>query len=120
MSDLTSPSASDLPIEIPCAEVRHLLDSNQPFLFIDCRTSDEQAICRLPRSHLIPLQDLPEYLGWLRENVKPRLVVYCHHGQRSLRAAHWLRTQGFSSAQSMAGGIDAWSRAIDPSVPRYS
>lgn len=38
---------------------------------------------------------------------------------RSLRVATWLRERGFGSAQSMAGGIDAWSDGVDPSVPRY-
>jgi rhodanese-related sulfurtransferase len=47
------------------------------------------------------------------------IVVLCHHGQRSLSVAMWLRGQGFERAQSLAGGIDYWSRAIDPSVPRY-
>jgi adenylyltransferase/sulfurtransferase len=47
------------------------------------------------------------------------LVIHCHHGGRSLRVTHWLREQGFAKAQSMAGGIDRWSRVIDPSVPRY-
>jgi adenylyltransferase/sulfurtransferase len=47
------------------------------------------------------------------------LVVHCHHGGRSLRVANWLREQGFSQAQSMAGGIDQWSLEIDPTVPRY-
>jgi len=43
----------------------------------------------------------------------------CHHGQRSLSVAMWLRGQGFEQAQSLAGGIDAWSRLIDAAVPRY-
>jgi len=47
------------------------------------------------------------------------IVVVCHHGQRSLSVAMWLRGQGFERAQSLAGGIDAWSRTIDPTVPRY-
>ena len=48
-----------------------------------------------------------------------RLVVHCHLGVRSLQVAHWLRQSGFAQAQSMAGGIDAWSLEIDPSIPRY-
>jgi rhodanese-related sulfurtransferase len=47
------------------------------------------------------------------------IVVLCHHGQRSLSVAMWLREQGFDHAQSLAGGIDAWSRTIDPTIPRY-
>ena len=48
------------------------------------------------------------------------LIVYCHHGVRSLNVVNWLREQGVSGCQSMAGGIDRWSLQIDPSIPRYS
>lgn len=48
-----------------------------------------------------------------------RLVVVCHHGVRSLRVTIWLRQQGFEQAQSLRGGIDAWSAEVDPRVPRY-
>jgi rhodanese-related sulfurtransferase len=47
------------------------------------------------------------------------VLVLCHHGARSLSVAAWLRNQGFTKAQSISGGIDAWSRSIDPTVPRY-
>ena len=47
------------------------------------------------------------------------IVVVCHHGMRSLQAAIWMRQQGYESATSVAGGIDAWSRLIDPTVPTY-
>lgn len=47
------------------------------------------------------------------------IVAYCHAGVRSLSVAHWLREQGFERAQSLAGGIDAWSREVDPTVTRY-
>jgi len=46
-------------------------------------------------------------------------VVLCHQGQRSMHVALWLRQQGFESTQSLAGGIEEWSRSVDPSVPRY-
>jgi rhodanese-related sulfurtransferase len=48
-----------------------------------------------------------------------RLIVVCHHGVRSLNATYWLRRQGFENAQSLRGGIDAWSVEIDPGVARY-
>ncbi len=47
------------------------------------------------------------------------IAVLCHHGARSLNVTVWLRNQGFAQAQSVAGGIDAWSLQIDPAVPRY-
>ena len=48
------------------------------------------------------------------------IVVVCHHGVRSANVTAWLRQQGFENAQSMRGGIDQWSRTIDPKVPMYS
>jgi rhodanese-related sulfurtransferase len=52
-------------------------------------------------------------------NNRLTLIGLCHHGQRSLSVTMWLRNQGFDQAQSLAGGIDAGSRTIDPTVPRY-
>ncbi|MGH7753968.1 MAG: rhodanese-like domain-containing protein [Gemmatimonadales bacterium] len=47
------------------------------------------------------------------------MVTYCHHGVRSRHAAELLRAAGFASVRSLRGGIDAWSREVNPSVPRY-
>ena len=47
------------------------------------------------------------------------VIVYCHHGRRSLDVTNWLRQQGFDKVQSMRGGIDAWSRKFDPKIPTY-
>jgi rhodanese-related sulfurtransferase len=47
------------------------------------------------------------------------IVVYCHHGVRSMNVTSWLRQQGFEKAQSLAGGIDRWAREIDPTIPKY-
>jgi rhodanese-related sulfurtransferase len=46
-------------------------------------------------------------------------VLYCHHGQRSQRALEFLRRSGFERLKNLRGGIDAWSREVDPAVPRY-
>ncbi len=56
-----------------------------------------------------------------RQELDPgdRLVIVCHHGVRSMRVAMWLRGQGFEQAQSLRGGIDAWSTAVDAKIPRY-
>lgn len=47
------------------------------------------------------------------------ILVMCHHGIRSQQVANWLLTQGFSSVENVAGGIDAWADEVDPSVPKY-
>jgi rhodanese-related sulfurtransferase len=88
-------------------------------ILIDCRTADEHAIARIDGSILIPMQEIAERLSELEPWREKPIVVHCHHGVRSLRVTHFLREKGFSQAQSMRGGIDAWSVEVDPSVPRY-
>ncbi len=69
------------------------------------------------RSQLIPMGQIPERLGEL-DPAQP-VVCYCHHGVRSLQVVAFLQRAGFDSVYNLAGGIDAWSLATDPSVPRY-
>jgi len=96
--------------------------STQPgpstFCLLDVREPWEAATCAIDGSRLLPMGDVPTRA---HQELDPdaHIVVYCHHGARSLSVVMWLREQGFSRAQSLAGGIDAWSRTIDPAVPRY-
>ena len=78
----------------------------------------EHAICHIEGAVLIPMRTVPEHLREL-EDTGERIVVFCHHGVRSLSVADWLRRQGLENCQSMTGGIDLWSERIDPRVPRY-
>jgi rhodanese-related sulfurtransferase len=84
---------------------------------LDVREPDEHAHVRIAGSTLIPLNEIPARVGELDKDAP--LVAYCHHGVRSRHAAQWLRAHGFAQAQSLAGGIDAWSALVDPSLPRY-
>lgn len=88
-------------------------------LLLDCRTPEEHTIARIEGAVLIPMQEIPERLGELEPWRDKPIVVHCHHGVRSLRVMRFLREKGFSQAQSMKGGIDAWSLEVDPSVTRY-
>lgn len=100
---------------------------DQGAVFVDVRTQSEFDICRIdaPKGGrvLLPLQSLEARIDDLKAAVDDRLetpiVVYCHHGRRSLTATFMLRAAGFSNARSLAGGIDLWSRAVDPGVPTY-
>lgn len=85
---------------------------------IDCREDEEWRINRLPGASLVPLSRFAESAAPLVEGGLP-VIVYCHHGMRSLRAASWLRARGLGAAWSMSGGIDAWSDRVDPAVPKY-
>lgn len=86
-------------------------------LLVDVREPWEYEICRIKEAELVPLRTLPDV--WQRLAQADEVILYCHHGVRSLDAAAWLRGQGVEGARSLAGGIDRWSREIDPSVPRY-
>ena len=105
--------------QITPAELKRKLDAGEGVYLVDVRNPDEFAYCRLAGSLLIPL---PELLGRVGEVEPPEgslVVVYCHHGVRSLSGAAIVARAGHDGAASMSGGIDAWSRYIDPSVPRY-
>jgi len=78
---------------------------------------DERAA--LPNSQLIPLNELPRRAQEIQVPEGTPIVVYCHHGIRSLSAAVFLEQSGFSNVASLRGGIDAWSIEIDPRVPMY-
>ncbi len=108
-----------LPLETDVASVRQLLDDAHDFLLLDCRESDEYAFVHLQGSTLIPMSELRQRVSELEPHRDRHVVVYCHHGGRSLQVTQWLRRQGFPHVQNMAGGIDAWSLQIDPSLPRY-
>lgn len=100
------------------AEWVHLPAEQRPRL-IDCREADELAICRIEGCEWVPLGTFPSALEKLTADTGRGVVVYCHHGMRSLRAASFLRAHGVENAFSMSGGIDEWSALIDPGVPRY-
>ena len=114
-------SDADPPLELDVEETLRRLtgpETDRPRL-IDCREEDEWRFCRIEGAELVPLSQFGELAPQRFTDPAEPLIVYCHHGMRSLRAAAWLRARGFGRAQSMAGGIDAWTDRIDPTVPRY-
>ncbi len=114
-----NPSDAPLPIEIDCRAVQAARDAGDDLLLVDCREPDEYALVRIDGAVLIPMQEIPQRMAEFAPHRDGRIVVHCHHGGRSLRAANWLRQNGFPQAQSMAGGIDAWAAEIEPALPRY-
>jgi rhodanese-related sulfurtransferase len=87
-------------------------------LLLDVREPWEFQTANIPNSLLMPMGEVASRAHNELDPDAP-IVVMCHHGARSLNVALWLRDQGFPNAQSLAGGIDAWSRSIDPNIPRY-
>ena len=118
-----SPSASSMnqethPLEISVEETKRLLDSRpDAVVLLDIREPHEVEICRIPGARHIPMRQIPEHLGDLPQD--KHLLIHCHHGGRSLRVTEFLRSRGFSAVSNVAGGIDAWSLQIDPTLRRY-
>ena len=106
-------------VEIKCQRVKQKLDAGEEFVLLDCRERSEWDLVRLQGAILLPMSELNGRIGELDGHHETEIVVYCHHGVRSMSVAGWLRQQGFRSVFSMAGGIDTWSLEIDPQLPRY-
>lgn len=107
------------PAEITPRDLAVAIENGQAVRLLDVRQPWEAKIAALPGSVLIPLGELPARAVELAREPGSPLVVYCHHGVRSLTAADYLRRLGHAEVRSLAGGIDAWSREIDPTVPQY-
>ena len=98
---------------------RLLAEKGSDLRLIDVRDPEEYAVCRLPGAQLISLQVLPAEAPVKLPEKNAEILLYCHHGMRSLRAAEYLRSVGYTNARSIAGGIDRWSTEIDATIPRY-
>ena len=107
-----------LDLELVPQELSTLLAGERHPSLLDVREPWETAAVGFPGAVAMPMGDVP---GRAHQELDPegRIIVICHHGVRSLNVANWLRNQGFDQAQSLRGGIDAWSREIDPALPRY-
>jgi rhodanese-related sulfurtransferase len=103
--------------EISVFDLKRRLDAGEGLVLLDVREPDELATASLPGVTAIPMAEIPARLAELPAE-KP-LVVMCHAGGRSARVTAFLNANGYPNAVNLAGGIDAWSTAIDPSVPRY-
>jgi adenylyltransferase/sulfurtransferase len=112
-------AADSVPMEVDCRGVKQRLDAGDDLVLVDCRESDEHEIVHLAAARLLPMSQLMVRVGELEDARGRPLVVFCHHGGRSMRVATWLRQQGFEQAQSMSGGIDRWAEEIDKSLKRY-
>ena len=99
-------------------DVKRRLEAGEPIYLLDVRQPWEHDTAALPGSTLIPLAELPGRLDEVEPPDEALVVVYCHHGIRSLSGAAILAQVGIE-AKSLSGGIDLWSLEIDPRVPRY-
>jgi sulfur-carrier protein adenylyltransferase/sulfurtransferase len=98
-------------------ELKAILErGDRPFI-LDVRNPEEIAICRIAGSTVIPLPELPSRLGELDPSVP--MVVHCKSGARSAKAIALMQGAGFSRLSNLTGGILAWIKDVDPSLPSY-
>jgi len=103
--------------EITPAELKARIDrGDRPFI-LDVREPEEVALAAFPDAINIPMGEIPSRMTELDPDRET--IVVCHHGIRSAQVAIYLAQMGFERAVNLAGGIDAWSVAADPAVPRY-
>ncbi len=112
----SSPDKDSSQFEISVKELKQRLGQGQSIALLDVREPFEQQLCSLG-GQLIPLRELDQRKEEL--NRESEIIVYCHHGMRSQSAVNLLRRSGFSNVKNLDGGIDAWAREIDKSMPRY-
>jgi rhodanese-related sulfurtransferase len=103
--------------DIAAAELSRRIERGDRLVVLDVREPGEIAIARFPNSLNIPMNDVPARLSEL--DPSSEIVVVCHHGVRSAHVAAYLAHNGFARVLNLRGGIDAWSIAVDSSVPRY-
>jgi len=111
---------AEIPFEITPQDVRKRVGSGEHITLVDVREPGEFELARIAGAELIPMRTVPaqlQHVEGLADNAA--VIVYCHHGVRSLQVVNWLREQGVAACQSMAGGIDRWSLEVDSTVPRY-
>lgn len=104
--------------EISVAELQALREAGGDLVLLDVREPWEFQAAQIEGSMHMPMGDVP---ARFQQELDPEqhIVVVCHHGVRSMNVTAWLRQQGFEKTQSLRGGIDRWSREIDPAVPLY-
>jgi rhodanese-related sulfurtransferase len=86
-------------------------------VLLDVREPWEYEKARIDGATLVPMREVPSRIGQIDEGKE--VVAICHHGGRSMQVAVFLEKQGFKRVHNLVGGIDAWSRTVDPAVPLY-
>lgn len=103
--------------EITPADLNAALESGDPIEILDVREPDEWRICRIAGSRHVPLSQLAGRLEEVPRDADT--VVVCHHGTRSAYVVARLRERGWDRLSNLRGGLDAWAREVDPTMPTY-
>lgn len=102
--------------EISTLEASKLLNE-EACLLLDVREPDELEICAISGARHIPMMEIPERMAEIPKNMP--LVIFCHHGMRSMKVLQFLTTRGYDQVFNLKGGIDAWALSVDTKMPRY-
>jgi rhodanese-related sulfurtransferase len=86
-------------------------------LLLDVREPWEYEKARIAGAQLVPMRDVPKRLDEIDQDKE--VVAICHHGGRSAQVAMFLEKAGYAKVHNLLGGVDAWSRTVDPTVPLY-
>jgi rhodanese-related sulfurtransferase len=109
--------AADRAMQIEPRDLAERVARSEKIHLLDVRTREEYDAVKIDNAHFFTQELMQEILSkWSRQDL---LVVYDHHGTRSLDAAAYFQGQGFENVKSLRGGIDAWSVDVDPKLPRY-
>jgi rhodanese-related sulfurtransferase len=119
------PASPDPIPDLSPRELRRRLDAGEPLTLLDVREPRERAYCAIAAPATagdlhIPMREVPARLGEIRAALaRGPLVVYCHHGVRSLAVAEWIAERQPGFILNLQGGVEAWSVEVDPAVRRY-
>lgn len=102
--------------EISAVDTAFLLKSTNAAI-LDVREENELSICRIEGALHIPMAEVPDRYAELPKDVP--LIVFCHHGMRSLKVVEYLKARGLENAINLTGGIHAWANEVDAEMPRY-
>lgn len=106
----------DLSLLVSPAELRTLLDAENPPILLDCRTREEHDAVHISGSIFLTQETQQQLFS---QDPDQAIILYDHQGKHSLDTCAWFLGHGMKNTRVLAGGIDAWSRDIDPSLPRY-
>ncbi len=102
---------------ITAKELKNLITKNPNLCLLDVRDEWEFDTCHIEGSENISMADIASLIDSLEKDCE--IVIICHHGNRSLQAAGFLKQQGFEDIIILSGGIHAWATDVDPSMPQY-
>jgi rhodanese-related sulfurtransferase len=103
--------------EISAFEAANLQAHSNQTVLLDVREDSELEICRIEGALHIPMGQIPNRFESLPKDKK--IIIFCHHGMRSMQVLQYLENKGFSQLSNLAGGIDAWSLEVNADIPRY-